>query len=270
MTAEESFDFTCNICGADNVARYAERHREGLPCGNCNSCARFRGIVKAVQTYVLQAGRGTPLASQAPMPLLRGIGMSDSDTYAAELARICDYSNTYYHTEPFLDITDERSSANYEGLDFVISSDVLEHVSAPVSNALSNIYSMLKNGGHFILSVPYLEGYETIEHFPHLAEYSIVKSGSDFILINYRADNLTEFHRNLTFHGGPGSVLEMRIFGEGDLVSMLRHVGFEEIRFLEPNDYAIGYSWDAHVESALARGRLNKSYILVCTRPLAQ
>lgn len=264
----DEFVFTCNICGANNVASYSLRHREGLPCSNCQSCARFRGIVKAVQTSVMHCTPGIPLQAQGRMPYLRGIGMSDSEVYSRELSRICDYTNTYYHTDPFLDVTNDLSSSNYSNLDFVISSDVLEHVEPPASIAFKNIFAMLKGGGHLILSVPYLDGYETIEHFPHLSEYSVIKSADDFFLVNHRQDNLTEFHRNLTFHGGPGSVLEMRIFGEGDLISLLRYVGFDQIEILEPNDLAIGYSWDPHVEGSLSRARLNKSFVWVCRRPL--
>ncbi len=154
----------------------------------------------------------------------------------------------------------------FQNLDFVISSDVLEHVHAPVSSALINVHNMLKPGGKLILTVPYVEGYETIEHFPHLLAYEIAKLGDTYVLVNQRADGQVEMHQNLSFHGGPGSVLELRIFGEGDLFATLASAGFNSISVLVPDDAAIGYFWEEHIENPLTKGRRNKSYVMVCTR----
>jgi hypothetical protein len=261
-------EFKCNICGTENAVPASEKHRELLHCRHCHSCARFRGIIKAVYAVVPGVNDEAPLVSHAPMKHIRAIGMSDADAYAGGLARIFDYTNTYYHTKPFLDVTNCESSAQYVNLDFVISSDVLEHIQAPVSEALCNILAMLRPGGHLILTVPYLEGYETVEHFPHLYNYEIVKVGDKYILVNERADGSIEVHHHLSFHGGPGSVLEMRIFGEGDLLSMLRYAGFDNIRVLAPDDRAIGYCWDDVVDGSGGANRRNKSHVLICQRPL--
>lgn len=263
---EDLIRFDCNICGTANSVPAREKHRELLHCEHCRSCARFRGIVKAVSEVVPALEGNAPLAVRAPMKHVRGIGMSDSDAYANELTRLFEYTNTYYHTEPFLDVTDRESAARYTNLDFVISSDVLEHVKAPVSEALRNVFLMLRPGGHLILTVPYLEGYETIEHFPHLHDFEIRKAGNDYVLINQRRNGSVEVHRDLSFHGGPGSVLEMRVFGEGDLLAMLRHVGFDNVRALVPDDMAAGYLWDDVVEGN-AGHRRNKSHVLICRRP---
>ena len=192
--------------------------------------------------------------------------MSDAGCYATHLDRIFEYTNTFYHMEPHLDIADFESSCRYRDLDFVITSDVLEHVLGPVSKSLKHLFSMLKPEGKLILSVPFVEGYETIEHFPHLNKFDIVHVGGAYALVNQRADGLLEVHRNLSFHGGPGSVLEMRIFGEGDLVANLAAAGFRDIEMLIPEDDSIGYSWDDHVEHVLANGRRSKSYVMVCSR----
>jgi SAM-dependent methyltransferase len=261
-------EFSCNICGTANAVPAGEKHRELLHCAHCRSCARFRGVVKALFAVTAGMNGEAPLVAHAPMKHIRGIGMSDADAYANELARMFDYTNTYYHTTPLLDVTNRESSAQFSNLDFVISSDVLEHVHAPVSEALRNMLAMLRPGGHLILTVPYLEGYETIEHFPHLHNYEIVKVGGDYVLANERRDGSIEVHRNLCFHGGPGSVLEMRIFGEGDLISMLRYAGFDNVRTLIPDDSAIGYCWD-DVADGSGGDRRNKSHVLICRRPLA-
>lgn len=264
----ETILFACNICGSDNEISVSSAHREMLKCVTCGSNARFRGVVKAIQTFVLNDS-SVPLKEHGRVSGINGIGMSDWPGYAQELERILDFQNTYYHTEPFLDVTDEVSCQKYRNLDFVISSEVLEHVGSPVTKSLEHIYNMLRPGGILVLTVPYLEGYETIEHYPHLNIFKITDTGGVFSIVNTRPDGAVEFHVNPKFHGGPGSVLEMRVFGEGDLLAMLRHTGFVEILDMPPTDRAIGYIWPLVVESDLSRGRRSKSHVLVCRKPVA-
>jgi SAM-dependent methyltransferase len=260
--AAEVVAFRCNVCGAGNELPGGQVHREMLCCVGCRANARFRGVVRAVQEALL-GNTETALRAARPRREVRGIGMSDSGIYAGELARLFDYRNTFYHTEPLLDVTDVRSTQQYRELDFVVSSDVLEHVRAPVSDALENIRGMLKPGGVLILSVPYLRGYMTIEHYPHLMDYEIVKVGKKYVVVNVRADGLVEQFPVPVFHGGPGSVLEMRVFGEGDLMAMLAYAGFE-VRVLEASLPEIGYVWRLQAESPLWRGRESKSFVMVC------
>jgi SAM-dependent methyltransferase len=254
--------FRCNVCGAGNELPVGQVHREMLCCAGCRANARFRGIVRAVQEVLLEDTE-TALRAARPRREVRGVGMSDSGIYAGELARLFDYRNTFYHMAPLLDVTDAASTRQYRELDFVVSSDVLEHVRAPVSEALENIRGMLKPGGVLILSVPYLRGYMTIEHYPHLMEYEIVAVGGKYAVVNVRADGLVEQFPAPVFHGGPGSVLEMRVFGEGDLMATLAYAGFE-VRVLEASLPEIGYVWRLQAESALWRGRESKSFVMVC------
>jgi SAM-dependent methyltransferase len=256
-------NFTCNICGAQNAVPQRLKHRELLNCSSCGSNARFRGIIYCLQNEFY--GRPViPLNKRPQLKDVHGIGMSDSEVYARILKDLFTYENTFYHQEPLLDVKRSEQAARYTNLDFVISSDVLEHVEAPISQALRNIHSMLKTSGILILSVPYVEGYETIEHFPHLNKYKICNVGDKYVLINQRLDGDIEEFRNLVFHGGPGAVLEHRVFGEGDLLSLIRHAGFGSVDIVEPNVDNIGFLWDPVVESPLWKGRRGKSYILVC------
>ena len=264
----DKIHFRCNICGQHNEADASSIHREMLLCRNCTSCARFRGIAKAVIGHILKMNPTLAVLSECSSDSsITGIGMSDSDVYAKELSRLFHYTNTFYHTDPYLDIASKTSSLSYRGLDFVICSDVLEHVEGPVDFAIANIFDMLIPGGHLILTVPYVEGFSSIEHYPHYHTAKILEIDGSYALINKRIDGQIELHRNPCFHGGPGSVLEMRIFGEGELMSMLRYHGFEVIEVLEPRDEAIGYIWSDEVENVLTRNRRNKSYVLVCQRP---
>jgi SAM-dependent methyltransferase len=265
---EDILQFRCNICSTVNEVRFSEIHRELTACSGCNSNARFRGVVKAIQRFIL-SDSVAPLRQEGEKKTISGIGMSDSLSYATELERIFNYRNTFYHMEPYLDVTNATSAASYRDLDFVISSEVLEHVRAPVTASLKNIFDILKPGGALILTVPYLEGYETIEHYPHLNEFEIVKTGTSYSVVNKRPDDAVEYLVNPRFHGGPGAVLEMRVFGEGDLFSMLRYVGFGEIHDLPPTDREIGYFWEGGIESHLWRGRRPKSHVLVCHKPMS-
>ena len=112
-------------------------------------------------------GRSLCLSEFPTRPDIIGLGMSDWDGYASVLAQKFSYQNTYYHQEPRLDIRD--IDPKLEGtMDFVISSDVFEHVPPPVSMAFENARRLLKPNGILVFSTPYSKETETVEHFPEL------------------------------------------------------------------------------------------------------
>jgi SAM-dependent methyltransferase len=145
---------------------------------------------------------------------IRGLGMTDWEGYAVKLAEKFDYQNTYYHKEPRLDIGAANIPSEFMGKDFIISSDVFEHVAPPVRRAFENVWKMLKPGGVFILTVPYGTPGETLEHFPELNEFSIVEKDGSFVLTNKTSTRVVQEFNDLVFHGGPGARLEMRVFSE--------------------------------------------------------
>lgn len=161
---------------------------------------------------------------------LKGVGLSDWEGYAGLLAEKFDYVNTQFHTRPRLDIT--RPGRRYRNLDFLVSTDVFEHVAPPISRAFHGAFGLLKPGGCFILSVPYAMQPETIEHFPDLYRFKIVQEEGKPILYN-RTRWLRRQQRfdNLKFHGGAGATLEMRLFSKNGLIKELRDAGFREIEF---------------------------------------
>ncbi|GLQ87117.1 hypothetical protein GCM10007898_06830 [Dyella flagellata] len=155
--------------------------------------------------------------------------MSDAGVYAFALQRKFDYLNTFYHIEPMLDI---RSPArHYLGqFDFVVSSDVLEHVEGSTDRTLANLRALLKTGGILALTVPYGFHETTIEHYPDLHQFRIEGEGAGRVLVNVTKDGREQRFTNLCFHGGDGSTLELRIYSYPDLVRQLGEAGFTDIR----------------------------------------
>lgn len=155
-----------------------------------------------------------------------GIGLSDWSEYATRLTAKFSYTNTYFHMEPQLDIANlppERRSS----CDFLISSDVFEHVVPPAQKAFRGAFDVLKPGGHLIFTVPFTNQETTDEHYPELHNYRIVQFGSEYVVLNRTADGRYVVHEHPIFHGGPGTTLEMRIFCERDVIEQLRIVGFD-------------------------------------------
>ena len=122
--------FVCNICGQPVVAPVdIVRQRESSSCYHCGATQRLRWLVDVLSSRLF--GRSLPLP-EFPASDHVGLGLSDAFILASRLKRRLDYRNTFYHRRPRLDITAPRSDSQ-RTWDFVISSDVLEHVAPPVS-----------------------------------------------------------------------------------------------------------------------------------------
>ena len=218
----------CNICGTANKCQVASLERESGPCSACNSVVRFRTIA-AVLTLRL-FGKVAVLADLPVQRDVKGLGMSDADCYASLLAHKLGYTNTFYHCEPFLDI--KNPAPEWLGTnDFVITSDVFEHVPPPVQEAFDNLYALLKPGGVVIFSVPFCYDAETHEHYPELHDFKLrQEENGDWLLENVTKDGRHQEFRHLLFHGGPGSTLEMRTFSFAALQRHFAQAGFVDLR----------------------------------------
>ncbi|MBN1261654.1 MAG: class I SAM-dependent methyltransferase [Anaerolineae bacterium] len=220
-------------------------HRELPSCWNCGSTMRFRAIVHLLSEELLGAELLLPDFPKRPW---RGVGLSDWEGYARPLAEKWQYTNTFYHCEPFLDIT--TIPPKMEGtLDFLIASDVFEHIAPPITVAFENARRLLKPGGLFILTVPYVREGRTQEHFPELFRYEIVEREGRPILNNITRDGRHQQFDELVFHGGEGVNLELRMFSEGDILDTLTAVGFTDIRIHHEPCYRHGIIWleDRHL-----------------------
>ncbi len=233
--------FRCNICGENCQTALDRLGREDASCKGCGSLPRKRAIIRVLSTQLF--GKNLLLSDFHPRPDICGLGMTDWKGYADRLAEKFSYRNTYYHQEPRLDISAVEIPVDLLANDFIISSEVFEHVVPPVSRAFENVSKMLKPGGLFILTVPYTNNKDTIEHFPELYDFAVVEEHEAFVLRNRTREGVIQEFRNLVFHGGPGTTLEMRVFSENSIVQHLRDAGFQAIKVHREPDFVHGIWW---------------------------
>jgi SAM-dependent methyltransferase len=181
-------------------------------------------------------GASVPLDSFPCMNSLRGLGISDSDSYATILREKFDYTNTRFHRAPKFDIADPGTgeSGSY---DFLIASEVFEHVVPPVETAFRNAWRLLKPNGLMIFTAPYSLEATTVEHFPDLHEHTVAQLGEQMVLVNRTREGQVQVFENLIFHGGSGATLEMRKFTEAGLRNLFIAAGFQSVRIFG-EDYA--------------------------------
>jgi SAM-dependent methyltransferase len=232
--------FRCNICGGKTSYPRNLFSRERWSCVYCGSNIRWRSIIHALSLELF--GKSKPLCDFPLMKDIRGVGMSDWEGYANLLEEKFNYTNTYYHQEPLLDITNINDS-QYAQYDFIIASDVFEHVCPPVSIAFENAGRLLKPGGLLILTVPYFEG-DTVEHFPGTRAFSVFQRNGQWILLSESADGTSKEFTDLIFHGGPGTTVEFRRFGKRSLAQNCRDAGLELIHIHGKESEEFGILWN--------------------------
>ena len=248
-------DFTCNLCGSANRREASGLGRETASCASCGSTVRTRGLARVLSLELF--GTNLTVPGFPRVKSLRGLGISDIDLYASLLAEKFDYRNTFYDHAPQFDIMNPPED-DFGKYDFIISSEVFEHVPPPAEKAFTNACRLLKPNGVLILTVPYSIEDRTLEHYPDLYEYNISKVGGQHVLINRTQQGVIQIFENLVFHLGSGAALEMREFAEVDLMAMLANTGFPEIHVHEENyePFGILYPERWSLPIALRRGPL--------------
>jgi SAM-dependent methyltransferase len=230
----------CNICGAQREGLIEDLRPEVISCPSCRSTVRMRGLVRVLSLELF--GKNLMLADFPENKKLRGMGLSDWLGYAEALAQKLDYTNTFFDQEPRFDIT-EVDPAMAGTLDFLVSSDVFEHIAPPVSRAFDNAYKLLKPGGVLVLTVPYSLRAATDEHFPDLHDYEEAEEGGEKILKNVTRDGREQVFRDLVYHGGAGATLEMRVFCKDGLLRELDLAGFTQVRIHDTPFMDHGIYW---------------------------
>ena len=227
MTFSDSGKFLCNICGSVCDRPPEGITREGETCPVCKSSARMRALISLLSEELL--GVSMPLSDFPVIKGIRGIGMSDSPEMAEHLGAKLDYTNTFYHQSPRFDLTDPDPN-DFGRYDFILTSEVMEHVPPPVGQSFANLFRLLKPDGLLVMTTPYTLGGKTREHFPELHQFTLAQLGAETVLVNRRRDGSVEVFEDLIFHGGPGSTVEMRVFTEESLRDVLLGAGFSSMR----------------------------------------
>lgn len=240
--------FTCNVC--NSPCRAETLDREIPSCEKCGSNVRFRWIVHALSTELF--GKSLPLKQFPRDRGIHGISLSDWGPIAKVLANRFDYQNTFLHREPRLDVMDRNSGAA-ASCDFIIASEVLEHVPPPVQTAFDNLARLLKPGGFVIFSSPYESSGGTLERFPGLHDWQVVKFHNDYVLLNRTKEGRLEAFENLVFHNGPGNTVEIRVFSKDGLLANCNAAGFD-IALAEDNP-GHGIVWDPWSKGIILRLR---------------
>jgi len=161
---------------------------------------------------------------------LRGIGTSDANLYAVQLSEKFDYRNTFYNRQPKFDIT-AAPEEEFGKYDFVLASEVFEHVLPPAEAAFRNVHRLLKPTGILVFTVPYSFESSMAEHYPDLYQYGFAQLGGETVLVNRTRSGSIQVFEKPVFHcGWAERALEMREFTERALQVMLVAAGFSEIR----------------------------------------
>ena len=220
--------FICNICGAHNISTEDPSERERVSCSRCGSTIRFRSIVLTLSRALF--GLDLKLPEFPVLKSVRGLGFSDSAVYSGGLASSFSYTNTFYDRDPSFDLSrpDEREFGKY---DFVICSDVLEHVPEPVDRAFGALARLLKPHGALILTVPYSQEAGTIERYADLTDSRFAEVNGRTVLVGRSASGEYRVFDELTFHSGTGPTLERRIFSEESIRAGLAAAGFPIVQF---------------------------------------
>ena len=221
-------EFVCNLCGRASRRPEKKLDREKPTCGVCGSNVRERGLMQMLSQELF--GVAMPLPDFPRVRSLRGMGTSDSARYAERLAEKFDYRNTFYDREPRFDIA-QPQAGDLGRYDFLVSSDVLEHVVPPAEAAFRNIASLLKPAGVLLFTVPYSLDPASVERFPDLHEFGLAQVGGRAVLVNRTRGGQLQATDDLVFHvGSTGPSLEMREYAECDLEALLASAGFSHIR----------------------------------------
>ncbi len=236
--------FTCNICGASNVAQV--RHREALVCAACGANARFRAVIAGL-TGALH-GQVAPLPGLRPDRSIRGFGCSDSEIYAGRLAALYDYRNTFLHDQPRVDVCDAGTLQPFQGCRFILCSDVLEHVLEDPALAIGNMHACLAPGGCLVVSTPTYTMPETVERYPSLRGFEVVSIAGRHAVVYETTFGTLGFDPAPLFHGGPGSVLEMRMFSHAALLRTMARTGFSRVTVIGDEAASWGAVWPQIVD----------------------
>ncbi|MSX34844.1 MAG: methyltransferase domain-containing protein [Actinobacteria bacterium] len=216
---------SCALCGHRDAA-LTQPIREGESCPRCGSSWRTRATA-----LLIMRGLGIeprPMLELEPDHRRHGLGISDNPEMARFFYRCFNYSNSQLDVHPIVDLLNPQSSM--QGLyDFVICSDVLEHVPPSAERAIASLASFLRPGGIAMVSVP-VSGGETEEYYPDITDWSML----DGELHWTDASGASHIDNDPEIHGGDGLTIAFRTWGAEDFERAVLSNGFSSIERLVP------------------------------------
>lgn len=169
-------------------------------CTACGSNVRFRWLADRLARELF--GRRVLLPDFPSDPSLRGLGLTDPLSIAGPLAERFTYVNTYFDIEPRFDIRTGDSPIGE--LDFLISSEVFEHIEPPVSVAFRNAARLLKPGGVLLLTTPWILDGRDRDVLPELYDWKLDYTAGNCSIVNRGPDGGVEWFRDIRADGSPG------------------------------------------------------------------
>ena len=197
--------FICNICGCtENALEAAHYENPELPsCRECSSNVRFRWLVHRLSQELF--GRSLPLYQFPVDRSIRGLGLTDPSPIATVLKERFTYLNTHFDTEPRFDI---RSDASPHGqLDFLIASEVFEHVEPPVMAAFHNAARLLKPTGVLLFTVPWVWDGDGSQTLPEFHDWKLDRKDGRWIIADRQPGGGVRHFCDPSFDGSPGPSL---------------------------------------------------------------
>jgi hypothetical protein len=160
----------CNICGRITLFEVTSPNfREHVPCGHCRSVNRHRQIASVLLSWaVAQGGEPGRFASLKNLP--DGLVVWNTEATRALNGGLRDRLGPTCISSEFLDpalpsgtMRDgilhadiQNSHFQDDSIDYILSSDVMEHV-PHVEAALADTYRVLRTGGAHIFTAPFYQ-----------------------------------------------------------------------------------------------------------------
>ncbi|MBZ5575191.1 MAG: class I SAM-dependent methyltransferase [Acidobacteriia bacterium] len=150
-------------------------------------------------------GRSLPVFDFPRRQSVMGLGLSDLDALADHLTKKFSYRNTYYDRAPRFDIRFDDSPIG--DLDFLISSEVFEHVEPPAGQAFRNSARLLKPSGFLLLTVPWVYDGIPENALPDLYDWKLAQEDGRWVIVNRSPAGNVQRYDDLVFDGRPGPCL---------------------------------------------------------------
>lgn len=165
----------CCVCGKFTVFKVDRDFRESVPCLRCKSVNRQRQLATVLLEYARTTSRDTRWLSIGDIARDTTVWCAESTrALHGHLARRLgsNYTASEYLSaeltsgdlrDGVLHVDMQHTHFDGESFDFILSSEVLEHVPDPLG-ALEESYRILKPGGCHIFTAPFYQHRFTNEH----------------------------------------------------------------------------------------------------------